>query len=80
MILFLFPFIPIFESPQMDFLVKRCAELKKNSPLKNPDWKTIMLFDLPPDVTLKFRPFDSKNDTYGILGYPLFKSVGFFKF
>ena len=55
MIIILFPFIPLSESPQMDFLVKRYAEFKKCI-FQNPDLETIMLSDLPPDVTLKFRP------------------------
>lgn len=48
-------FIPLFESPQMDFLVKRYAEFKKHT-FENPDLETILLSNLPPDVTLKFWP------------------------
>jgi hypothetical protein len=40
MILLLFPFIPLFESPQMDFLVKRYAEFK-NAPLKTLIWRLL---------------------------------------
>ena len=55
MILLLFHFIPLFESPEMDFLVKRYAEFKKRT-FENPKLETILLSDLPPDLTLKFRP------------------------
>ena len=53
MILLLFPFITLFELPQMDFLVKRYVEFKKCT-FKKPDLETIFLSNLPPDVTLKF--------------------------
>jgi acyl-CoA-binding protein len=56
MILLLFPFIPLFESPQLDFLVKRYAEFKKRT-FEDLDLETILLFDLPPNVTMKFWPF-----------------------
>ena len=55
MILLLFPFIPLFESPQMDFLAKRYAEFKKRT-FENLDLETILLSDLPLNVTLKFQP------------------------
>ena len=56
MILLLFSFIPLFESLQLDFLVKRYVEFKKCT-FENPDLETILLSDLSPNVTLKFQPF-----------------------
>ena len=55
MILLLFPFFPLFELPQMDFIVKRYAKFKKRT-FENLDLETILLSDLPPDVNLKFQP------------------------
>ena len=51
MILFLFPFFPLFELPQMDFIVKRYAKFKKFT-FGNLDLETILLSNLPPNVTL----------------------------
>lgn len=56
MILLLLSFIPLFESPQMDSLVKRYVEFKKHT-IENLDLETILLSDLPPNVTIKFCPF-----------------------
>ena len=44
------PFIPLFESPQIDFLVKRYVEFKKRTS-ENPDLEIILLSKLPPEVT-----------------------------